>query len=40
MTESLQIAQTVMGHASMVVTLGYLRGLEVCALNADEMPEL
>ena len=36
----LRTAQTVMGHASMAVTLGYLRGLEVGALNADEMPEL
>jgi integrase len=39
-TGSLRTVQTVMGHASMAVTLGYLRGLEVCALNADEMPEL
>ena len=39
-TRNLRTVQTVMGHASMAVTLGYLRGLEVCALNADEMPEL
>jgi integrase len=39
-TRDLRTVQTVMGHASMAVTLGYLRGLEVCALNADEMPEL
>jgi site-specific recombinase XerC len=39
-TGNLRTVQTVMGHASMAVTLGYLRGLEVCALNADEMPEL
>ena len=39
-TGNLRTVQTVMGHASMAVTLGYLRGLEVCALNADEMPRL
>jgi integrase len=39
-TANLRTVQTVMGHASMAVTLGYLQGLEVCALNADEMPEL
>ena len=39
-TGNLRTVQTVMGHASLAVTLGYLRGLEVCVLNADEMPEL
>jgi len=29
-----------MGHASMAVTLGYLRGLEVCDLSTDSMPVL
>ena len=36
----LRTVQTVMGHASMAVTLGYLRGLEVCELNASAMPKL
>ena len=39
-TGNLRKVQTVMGHASMAVTLGYLRGPEACPLNADEMPEL
>jgi integrase len=39
-TGNLRTVQTVMGHSSMAVTLGYLRGLEVCSLNLDEMPTL
>ena len=39
-TGNLRTVQTVMGHASMAVTLGYLRGLEVCTLSAFEMPNL
>ena len=39
-TGNLRTVQTFMGYASMAVTLGYLRGLEVCALNANEMPRL
>lgn len=39
-TGNLRTVQTVMGHASVAVTLGYLRGLEVCELRTDTMPEL
>ena len=39
-TGNLRTVQTVMGHASMAVTLGYLRGLEVCALSTVSMPDL
>ena len=39
-TGNLRTVQTVMGHASMAVTLGYLRGLEVCSLTSEEMPTL
>ena len=39
-TEDLRTVQTVMGHGSMAVTLGYLRSLEVCELRTDTMPEL
>ena len=39
-TGNLRTVQTVMGHASMAVTLGYLRGLEVCELSTESMPEL
>ena len=39
-TGNLRTVQTVMGHASMAVTLGYLRGLEVCSLTSEEMPDL
>ena len=37
-TGNLRTVQTVMGHASMAVTLGYLRGLELCELNSESMP--
>ena len=39
-TADLRTVQTVMRHACVAVTLGYLRDLLVCALNADDMPEL
>ena len=39
-TVDFRTVQTVMGHASLAVTLGYLRGLEVCSLTSEEMPTL
>ena len=39
-TGNIRTVQTVMGHASIAVTLGYLRGLEVCVLALEEMPQL
>jgi hypothetical protein len=30
----------VIGHAPMAFTRGYLRGLEVCELSTDSMPNL
>ena len=39
-TGNLRTVQAVMGHASIAVTLGYLRGLEVCELSTDSMPAL
>ena len=39
-TGNLRTVQTVMGHASMAVTLGYLRGIEVCSFSSDQMPDL
>ena len=32
------VVQQVMGHASMQVTLGYLRNLEVPVLRVEDMP--
>ena len=39
-TESLQKLQAAMGHSSLLVTTTYLRGLEVCELNKEDMPVL
>jgi integrase len=39
-TGSVQILQGIMGHSDMAVTLTYLRGLELIAINADKMPSL
>ncbi len=39
-TGNVRTVQTVMGHASIGVTLGYLRGLEMCELSTDSMPAL
>ena len=32
--------QSAMGHASLAVTLGYLRGLEIPSLKLSDMPRL
>jgi integrase len=37
-TGSLTVLQQAMGHASLAVSLGYLRNLEVPVLTADSMP--
>jgi integrase len=37
-TGSLAVLQQAMGHASLAVSLGYLRNLEVPTLTADSMP--
>jgi len=29
-----------MGHSSLAVSLTYLRGLEVCDLDGEDMPQL
>ena len=39
-TGSLTTLQSAMGHASLAVTLGYLRGLEIPALRLEDMPRL
>jgi integrase len=39
-TSSLTILQQAMGHASLAVTLGYLRGLEIPSLKIEDMPRL
>ena len=39
-TGSLTILQQAMGHASLAVTLGYLRGLEIPSLKIEDMPRL
>ena len=39
-TGDLRTVQTVMGHGFMAVTLGYLRGLELCELSTNSMPAL
>jgi integrase len=39
-TGSLTTLQSAMGHASLVVTLGYLRGLEIPRLRLEDMPRL
>ena len=37
-TKDIAVVQQVMGHASMQVTLGYLRNLEVPVLKVEDMP--
>lgn len=39
-TGSLQVLQQAMGHASLAVTLGYLRNLDLPVLTQDMMPSL
>ena len=39
-TGSIQKLQQVMGHASLAVTLGYLRGVDVPQLEVVDMPVL
>ena len=39
-TKDLSILQQAMGHASLAVTLGYLRGLEIPSLKLSDMPRL
>ena len=39
-TGSLTTLQSAMGHASLAVTLGYLRGLEIPCLRLEDMPRL
>ena len=37
-TGSLTVLQQAMGHASLAVSLGYLRNLEVPMLKVEDMP--
>ena len=39
-TGSLTVLQQAMGHASLAVSLGYLRNLEVPMLKVEDMPKL
>ena len=39
-TGSLTVLQQAMGHASLAVSLGYLRNLEVPMLKVEDMPNL
>jgi hypothetical protein len=39
-TGSLTVLQQAMGHASLAVSLGYLRNLEVPMLRVEDMPRL
>ena len=39
-TGSLTVLQQAMGHASLAVSLGYLRNLEVPILKVEDMPKL
>ena len=39
-TKDIAVVQQVMGHASMQVTLGYLRNLEVPVLKVEDMPAI
>jgi len=39
-TGSLTTLQSAMGQASLAVTLGYLRGLEIPSLKLEDMPRL
>ena len=38
-TGSLTVLQQAMGHASLAVSLGYLRNLEVPILKVEDMPK-
>ena len=38
-TGSLTVLQQAMGHASLAVSLGYLRNLEVPMLKVEDMPK-
>jgi hypothetical protein len=37
-TGSLKKLQLVLGHSSLIVSMTYLRGLEVSELKAEDMP--
>jgi len=39
-TGSLTTLESAMGHASLAVTLGYLRGLEIPSLRLEDMTRL
>ena len=39
-TNNLSILQQAMGHSTLAVTLGYLRGLEIPSLRLEDMPRL
>lgn len=39
-TGSLSKLQHVMGHASLAISLSYLRGLELCEIDSTDMPKL
>ena len=39
-TGSLTTLQSAMGHSTLAVTLGYLRGLEIPSLRLEDMPRL
>ena len=39
-TNNLSTLQQAMGHSTLAVTLGYLRGLEIPSLRLEDMPRL
>ena len=39
-TNNLSTLQSAMGHSTIAVTLGYLRGLEIPSLRLEDMPRL
>ena len=39
-TNNLSLLQQAMGHSTLAVTLGYLRGLEIASLRLEDMPKL
>ena len=39
-TNNLSTLQSAMGHSTLAVTLGYLRGLETPSLRLEDMPRL
>ena len=39
-TKNLSILQQAMGHSTLAVTLGYVRGLEIPSLRLEGMPRL